>query len=180
MSFFRYGGVNVTYFLPKSSFKMGPAIHPTTQDRFSQPSVRPSGKRRSIGSFRLQFEKKALADALSLYMRALVALDESTRAKIVLLDSNDDNYDHLKIDCRAADKPYQREDYGEKLATIMKSVMVPKCAHILGQSFVFAQLSFEGYTGQITFNERGERVNYTLNVYQVTMNKLPRNVSRLQ
>ncbi|UJR30873.1 hypothetical protein I4U23_018386 [Adineta vaga] len=142
MSFFRYGGVNVTYFLPKSSYRMNRSINLTTQDRFSLPS----------------FEKKALADSLSLYMRALMILDESTRMKIVHSDSNDENYDHLKIDCRAADKQHQHEDFGEKLATIMRS------------------LSFEGYTGQITFNERGERVNYTLHVYQVTMNKLPKNV----
>ena len=37
-------------------------------------------------------------------------------------------------------------------------------------------MSFEGYTGHIAFNESGERVNYTLNIHQVTMNKLPRNV----
>ncbi|CAF0851429.1 unnamed protein product [Adineta ricciae] len=142
MSFFRYGGVNVTYFLPKSSNRMDPSINPATQDRFSLPS----------------FEKKALADSLSLYMRALMMLDEDTRTKIIQPDSNDENYDHLKINCRAADKHYQHEDFSEKLATIMRS------------------LSFEGYTGQITFNERGERVNYTLHVYQVTMNKLPKNV----
>jgi hypothetical protein len=40
MRFFRYGGVNVTYFLPKSSYKMDPSISSATQDRFSLPSVR--------------------------------------------------------------------------------------------------------------------------------------------
>ena len=37
-------------------------------------------------------------------------------------------------------------------------------------------MSFDGYTGHISFNEYGERINYTLNIYQVTMNRLPRNV----
>jgi hypothetical protein len=39
------------------------------------------------------------------------------------------------------------------------------------------QISFDGYSGHVAFNEYGERVNYTLNVYQVTMNRLPRNVT---
>ncbi len=39
MRFFRYGGVNVTYFLPKSSYRMDPSIHPATTDRLSLPSV---------------------------------------------------------------------------------------------------------------------------------------------
>jgi hypothetical protein len=41
-------------------------------------------------------------------------------------------------------------------------------------------MSFEGYTGHIAFNESGERINYTMNVYQVTMNKLPRNVNMIE
>ena len=43
-------------------------------------------------------------------------------------------------------------------------------------SFFLYSFHIEGYTGHIEFNEYGERINYTLNVYQVTMNKLPRNV----
>ncbi|CAF0910875.1 unnamed protein product [Adineta steineri] len=142
MRFFRYGGVNVTYFLPKSQYRMDSSIDPATTDRFSLPS----------------FEQKALADSLSIYMRAIMALDETTRSKIVQSNDGDENFDHLKIECRAADKQHQHIDFGEKLFNIMKS------------------LSFEGYTGHITFNEYGERVNYTLNVHQVTMNRLPRNL----
>ena len=52
-------------------------------------------------------------------------LDEDTRNKIIQPDSNDENYEHLKINCRAADKHYQHEDFGERLATIMRSVMTP-------------------------------------------------------
>jgi hypothetical protein len=39
MRFFRYGGVNVTYFLPKSSYKLDPSIDNATPDRLSLPSV---------------------------------------------------------------------------------------------------------------------------------------------
>jgi len=39
MRFFRYGGVNVTYFLPKSSYRMDSSIDPATTDRLSLPSV---------------------------------------------------------------------------------------------------------------------------------------------
>lgn len=51
-----------------------------------------------------------------------MALDETTRNKIVQPNNTDDNFDHLKIACRAADKQYQHEGFGEKLFNIMKSV----------------------------------------------------------
>ncbi|CAF3688902.1 unnamed protein product, partial [Adineta steineri] len=142
MRAFRYGGVNVTYFLPKSAFKMNASVNSSITDRLSLPS----------------FEKKALADALYLYMQAIMFLDERTRAKIVDSDSTDDNFDHLKIECRAKGRQRSHEPFGEKLFSIMQS------------------LSFDGYSGHVAFNEYGERINYTLNVYQVTMNKLPRNM----
>ncbi|CAF3649865.1 unnamed protein product [Adineta steineri] len=142
MRAFRYGGVNVTYFLPKSAFKMNVSVNSSITDRLSLPS----------------FEKKALADALYLYMQAIMFLDERTRAKIVDSDSTDDNFDHLKIECRAKGRQRSHESFGEKLFSIMQS------------------LSFDGYSGHVAFNEYGERINYTLNVYQVTMNKLPRNM----
>ncbi|CAF3068666.1 unnamed protein product [Rotaria sp. Silwood2] len=142
MRFFRYGGVNVTYFLPKSAYRMDPTIDPATTDRLSLPS----------------FEKKALADALSIYMRAIMALDDMTRMEALHPSDTDDSFDHLKIECRSKDKNQQHEAFGEQLFNIMKTI------------------SFEGYTGNIKFNEYGDRTNYTLNVYQITMNKLPRNV----
>ncbi|CAF1255961.1 unnamed protein product [Adineta steineri] len=91
-------------------------------------------------------------------MQAIMFLDERTRAKIVDSDSTDDNFDHLKIECRAKGRQRSHESFGEKLFSIMQS------------------LSFDGYSGHVAFNEYGERINYTLNVYQVTMNKLPRNM----
>lgn len=39
MRAFRYGGVNVTYFLPKSTYRMDTSIDPATTDRLSLPSV---------------------------------------------------------------------------------------------------------------------------------------------
>jgi hypothetical protein len=72
--------------------------------------------------FLFQFEKKALADALSLYMRAIMALDEITRSKIVHPNATDENFDHLKIECRARDKQEQHVPFGEQLFNIMKSV----------------------------------------------------------
>ncbi|CAF1193179.1 unnamed protein product [Rotaria sordida] len=142
MRFFRYGGVNVTYFSPKSFYRMDSTIDPATTNRLSLPS----------------FEKKALADALSIYMRAIMTLDDMTRTEILHPSDTDDSFGHLKIQCRVKTKNPPHETFGEQLFNIMKTI------------------SFEGYTGHITFNEYGERTNYTLNVYQVTMNKLPRNV----
>ncbi|UJR15747.1 hypothetical protein I4U23_002682 [Adineta vaga] len=142
MRTFRYGGVNVTYFLPKSVYKMNSSSDPLVYDRLALPS----------------FEKKALADTLYLYMQAIMSLDERTRAKIIDSDSTDDNFDHLKIDCRSKGRQQSHEPFGDKLFQMMKSI------------------TFEGYSGNVAFNEYGERLNYTLNVYQVTMNRLPRHI----
>ncbi|CAF2402152.1 unnamed protein product [Rotaria sp. Silwood2] len=142
MRTFRYGGVNVTYFVPKSSYTINQSLDGSTADRLSLPS----------------FEKKALADALSIYMRGIMLLDDRIRSKIVYSDSDDDNFDHLKIQCRTKENQRQYELFDEELFNIMKS------------------LSFDGYSGYVAFNEYGERINYTLNIYQVTMNRLPRNI----
>jgi hypothetical protein len=40
MRAFRYGGVNVTYFIPKSSLKMNSSMDRSITDRLSLPSVR--------------------------------------------------------------------------------------------------------------------------------------------
>jgi hypothetical protein len=40
MRFFRYGGVNVTYFLPKSPYKMKSSLDGSITDRLFFPSVR--------------------------------------------------------------------------------------------------------------------------------------------
>ncbi|CAF0794953.1 unnamed protein product [Rotaria sp. Silwood1] len=142
MRTFRYGGVNVTYFVPKSPYTINQSLDGSIADRLSLPS----------------FEKKALADALSMYMRAIMLLDDRIRSKIVYSDSDDDNFDHLKIQCRTKENRRQHKLFGEELFNIMKSV------------------SFDGYSGYVAFNEYGERINYTLNIYQVTMNRLPRNI----
>jgi len=70
----------------------------------------------------LQFEKKALADALSLYMRAIMSLNDQSRSKIVDPESIDDNFDHLKISCRAKGNQPQHYPFGEELFQKMKSV----------------------------------------------------------
>ncbi|CAM4941620.1 unnamed protein product [Rotaria socialis] len=142
MGTFRYGGVNVTYFLPQSSFKMNISSDGSLTDRLSLAS----------------FEKKSLADALSLYMRAIMRLDRDIRSKIIHSGYEDNNFDHLKIDCRTKENHRSHEIFGEELFIIMKS------------------LSFDGYSGHIAFNDYGERINYTLSIYQVTMNRLPRNI----
>jgi hypothetical protein len=40
MRTFRYGGVNLTYFIPESSFKMNSTGDGSISDRLSLPSVR--------------------------------------------------------------------------------------------------------------------------------------------
>jgi len=55
-------------------------------------------------------------------MRAIMALDETIRAKIVHPNNTVEKFDHLKIECRAAEKQHQHEGFGEKLFDIMKSV----------------------------------------------------------
>jgi hypothetical protein len=55
-------------------------------------------------------------------MRAIMSLDDKTRAKIVDPNNPDENFDHLKIECRAKDKHNQHEGFGDQLINIMKSV----------------------------------------------------------
>lgn len=150
MRAFRYGGMNVTYFLPKSSYKMNQTDLPSVCFLFS----------RNISEevFCFQFEKKALADTLSMYMRAIMSLDNNLRSKIVESEYHDEHFDYLKIQCRSQRNQDQHEPFGEALFHLMKT------------------MSFEGYTGHIQFNDYGERTNYALDVYQVTMNRLPRHV----
>ncbi len=78
------------------------------------------GEKKSL----FQFEKKALADALSIYMRGIMGLDDKTRAKIVQPNNPDENFDHLKIECRTQDKHHQHEAFGDQLFHIMKSVKI--------------------------------------------------------
>jgi hypothetical protein len=40
MRIFRYGGVNVTYFIPKSPFKLNSSFDGSTGNRLTLPSVR--------------------------------------------------------------------------------------------------------------------------------------------
>ena len=125
MRAFRYGGVNVTYFLPKSPIKMNSPFYGSQNDRLFLPSVRLLfflNLKTKLFISSVQFEKKALADALQLYMRAIMSLDDRTRAKIIDSDSVDDNFDHLKIDCRAQGKQRSHESFGEQLFHTMKSV----------------------------------------------------------
>lgn len=49
-----------------------------------------------------------------------MSLNGQTRSKIVDSDSMDDNFDHLKIQCRGNGK--QHEQFGEELFHRMKSV----------------------------------------------------------
>lgn len=56
-------------------------------------------------------------------MRALVNLDEVARAEVVHAGEDDDNFDHLKIECRAKDKNHPHEAFGESLFNIMKAVL---------------------------------------------------------
>lgn len=101
-----------------------------------------------------------------------MSLDEKTRSKIAHPNNPNENFDHMRIECRAKDKIHYHDTFAEELFHKMRTVTSD---HFLHQIFLL-QISFEGYTGHIAFNESGERVNYTLNIYQVTMNKLPRNV----
>ncbi len=48
-----------------------------------------------------------------------MGLDESIRSKII---QSDENFEHLKIECRAKDKRHQHEAFSEQLFNIMKSV----------------------------------------------------------
>lgn len=102
-------------------------------------------------------------------MRAFMSLDDRIRSEI-----SDENFDYLKIQCRAKENQIQHESFGKELFNKMKLVQDLIVKYFRKNSFV--QISFDGYTGHVAFNEYGERINYTLNIYQVTMNRLPRNV----
>lgn len=51
-----------------------------------------------------------------------MALDEKTRGKIVQASNPDENFDHLKIECRTQDKNHQHDAFGDQLLNTMKSV----------------------------------------------------------
>ena len=51
-----------------------------------------------------------------------MSLDDQTRAQIADPDLIDDNFDHLKIECRAKGKQRSHESFGERLFQAMKSV----------------------------------------------------------
>ena len=55
-------------------------------------------------------------------MRAIMALNEKLRAKIIRSNNTNQNFDHLKIECRVKDAQNQHEAFGEELFNIMKSV----------------------------------------------------------
>lgn len=55
-------------------------------------------------------------------MRGLMNLDEKTRAKIVYSNNPDENFDHLKIECRSKNKNHQHEGFGNQLLDEMKRV----------------------------------------------------------
>ena len=110
-------------------------------------------------------------------MRAITSLDPKTRSKIVHSNETNQNFHHLRVQCRAKDRYGTHDEFSEQLFQRMRAVNTTFDVHrpILGHRAL--QLSFQGYSGHIGFNDQGERINYTLNVHQVTMNKLPRNVS---
>lgn len=60
-----------------------------------------------------------MADALSLYLRAIMALNEETRSRIFHPDRI---YEHLKIQCRKEGNPLEHIPFGEELFEIMKTV----------------------------------------------------------
>lgn len=51
-----------------------------------------------------------------------MALDDTTREKILHANDTDENYDHLRIECRAKDRPLPHQSFGERLFQTMKSV----------------------------------------------------------
>ncbi len=53
-----------------------------------------------------------------------MSLDDKKRTKIIGSNNPDENFDHLKIECRAKDKRNQHEGFGDDLFNIMKSVKI--------------------------------------------------------
>lgn len=51
-----------------------------------------------------------------------MSLDEEIRSRIVDVDSWDENYRHLKIQCRAKEQRRQHQEFGEALFEEMKLV----------------------------------------------------------
>lgn len=51
-----------------------------------------------------------------------MSLNDKTRAKIVQSNHHGNNFEHLKIECRARDRQYQHEGFGKELFNAMKSV----------------------------------------------------------
>ena len=68
-------------------------------------------------------------------MRAIMMLDDATREKIVHINDTDENFDHLKIECRAKDKPSPHQTFGELLFRTMKSVTMKNSIDFILNSF---------------------------------------------
>lgn len=51
-----------------------------------------------------------------------MSLDEKTRAKIAHPNNPNENFDHLKIECRAKDKIHPHDAFAEELFNKMRTV----------------------------------------------------------
>jgi hypothetical protein len=55
-------------------------------------------------------------------MRALMSLDSTTRSHVVDSESDDEAFNHLKIECRSQQEHHQHEPFAVALFNQMKSV----------------------------------------------------------
>jgi hypothetical protein len=134
MNYFRYGGVNVTFF-----------ALPINNDTYYIDSLKPEKD--------FSVESLLLADAWEIILRTINHMLNST---------NDmrKKFSH-DIDCR---NNYIQPWLAEKM--YVKSLI---------------NTNFQGLTGNIQFsNITGERINYTLDVYRVTRNDMPKNIGFFQ
>ena len=130
MNYFRYGGVNVTFF-----------ALPINNETYYINSLK------SENGFSM--ESLLLADAWEILLRTINHMLNSTK-----------KFSH-SIDCR---NNYIQPWLAEKM--YLKSLI---------------NTNFQGLTGNIQFsNITGERINYTLDVYRVTRNNMPKNIGFFQ
>jgi hypothetical protein len=141
MNYFRYGGVNVTFF-----------AFPINSDNQSNESYIDSLKSNNL----LSIESLLLADAWEILFRTINHMLNSTDS-IQYRSGKFSNNLKPNTDCR-------------------NSFIQP---WLIGNTYLESLINtnFQGLTGNIQFsNVTGQRINYTLDVYRVTRNEMPKNI----
>ncbi|CAF0824550.1 unnamed protein product [Didymodactylos carnosus] len=166
MTYFRYGGVNVTFFALPDSFNMDNkndlqhcAIDNCTLNQTADLYLKNLKQANIIDNAQtyLPLEALLMADSWETFLRAIntmLNLNETRDSLRVFRQGRFYNGLTPGIDCNQLQPWLAGEIYLERLLNT----------------------TFQGLSGNVQFNQNGERENYTLDVYRVTRNDLPKKI----